>query len=156
MYPTCADKSCFRFSYIELDQVCYTNPDNVHFLGLYSRIWNLFLHQSAPPVQSPCNPTITEVAQLSNDAVGAARSIPMGSNQKQRCGSEFAKWHAIYTSKECPGEWRQTSADLKLLYHKWFHHVRHHVHDGHCTGEFATVIWRLDSVTVSFSGYFRR
>ena len=27
-----------------------------------------------------------------------------------------------------------------------------HVHDGHCTGEFATVIWRLDSLTVSFHG----
>ena len=39
----------------------------------------------------------------------------MGSNQKQRCGSEFAKWHAIYTPEECADEWRQNNADLKLL-----------------------------------------
>ena len=36
------------------------------------------------------------------------------------------------------------------LCHEWFHHFRHHVHDGHWTGEFATVIWRLDCFTVSF------
>ena len=39
----------------------------------------------------------------------------MGSNQKQRCGSEFAKWHDIYTPKECADKWRQHNADLKLL-----------------------------------------
>ena len=48
----------------------------------------------------------------------------------------------------------QNNTDLKLLCHEWFHHVRHHVHDGHCTGEFATVIWRLESSTVSFRGDF--
>ena len=119
-------------------------------LGLYSRIWYLFLHQSAPPVGSPCNPTNREVAQLSNDAMDATWLFPMGSNQKQRCCSEFTKWHDIYTPEECADEWRQSNADFKLLCHEWIHHVRHHVHDGHCIGEFATVIWRLDSFTVSF------
>ena len=41
--------------------------------------------------------------------------ILMGSKQKQRCGSEFAKWHAIYTPEECADKWRQNNADLKLL-----------------------------------------
>ena len=41
--------------------------------------------------------------------------IPMESNQKQRCGSEFAKWHDIYTPEECADEWRQHNADLKVL-----------------------------------------
>ena len=36
-------------------------------------------------------------------------------NQKQLCGSEFAKWHDIYTPEECADEWRQNNADLKLL-----------------------------------------
>ena len=40
--------------------------------------------------------------------------------------------------------------------HEWFHHVRHHVYDGHWTGEFATVTWRLHCFTVSFSGNVRR
>ena len=48
-------------------------------------------------------------------AVGAVLFIPMGSNQNQRCGSEFAKLHDIYTPEECAGEWRQNNADLKLL-----------------------------------------
>ena len=64
---------------------------------------------------------------------------------------EFAKLHDIYTQDG----WRQNNADLNLLRREWFHHVRHHVHDGHCTGEFATVIWRLDSFTVSFPGDVR-
>ena len=41
------------------------------------------------------------------------------------------------------------------LHHEWFHHVRHHVHDGHWTGEFATVIRRLHCFTVSFRGDVR-
>ena len=39
----------------------------------------------------------------------------MGSNQKQRCGSEFTKWHNIYTPEESANESRQNNADLKLL-----------------------------------------
>ena len=38
------------------------------------------------------------------------------------------------------------------LCHEWFHCFRRHVHDGHWTGEFATVIWRLHCFTVSFHG----
>ena len=49
----------------------------------------------------------------------------------------------------------RNNADSKLLCHEWFHYVRHHVHDVHCTGEFATVIWRLHSFTVSFRGDIR-
>ena len=41
------------------------------------------------------------------------------------------------------------------LCHEWFYHVRHHVHDGHWTGEYATVIWRLHCFTVSFRGDVR-
>ena len=41
------------------------------------------------------------------------------------------------------------------LCHEWFHHFRHHVHDGHWTGKFATVIWRLHCFTVSFRGDLR-
>ena len=40
----------------------------------------------------------------------------------------------------------------RAVCHEWFHHFRHHVHDGHWTGEFATVIWRLHCFTVSFCG----
>ena len=74
------------------------------------------------------------------------RWVPLDSSRRRttknrRCGSEFAKWNDIYIPEECEDEWRQNNADLKLLCHEWFHHhVRYHVHDGHCSGEFATVI----------------
>ena len=41
------------------------------------------------------------------------------------------------------------------LCHEWFHHVRHHVHDGNWTWEFVTDIWRLHCFTVSFRGDVR-
>ena len=40
---------------------------------------------------------------------------PDGDSQKQRCGSEFAKWYAIYTPEECADEWRQNNVDFTLL-----------------------------------------
>ena len=154
----CNTFSCWlvllSFLYIELALVCCRNPTMVIVWGLYSRTCYLLFvfYQSAPPVQSPCNLMNREVAQLSNDAVGALRLIPMGNNQNQCCGSELAKWHDICTSEECVDELRQNNADFKLLCHEWFHRVRHHVHVGLFTGEFATVIWRIDSFTVSFRG----
>ena len=81
--------------------------------GLYSRIENLPMHPSASPVRSLCNPTNREIAQLSKAEVGAARLIPMVSNQKQHCGSEFAESHDNYTPKECADERMQNNADFK-------------------------------------------
>ena len=72
-----------------------------------------FLRQSVSPFRSVFNPTNTEVAQLSNN--DAQWLLLMGSNQKQRCGSEFAKWHDIYAREKCADEWRQNNTDLKLL-----------------------------------------
>ena len=61
--------------YIELALVCCTNPNNVNCFGTI------------------LNPTNTEVAQLSNkDPLSVLLHPPrLGSNQKQRCGSGFAK-----------------------------------------------------------------
>ena len=73
--------------------------------------------ESVPPVRSIFNPANTEIAQLSNQrrvVRGAAPFWWPGSNQKQRCGSDFAKWH-IFTPEECADGWRQNNADLKLL-----------------------------------------
>ena len=65
-------------------------------------------------------------------------------------------WH-LYTrgvrgrmkAKQC---WFKVTRELC---HEWFHHFRHHVHDGHWTGEFATIIWCLHCFTVSFCGDVR-
>ena len=58
-------------------------------------------------------------------------------------------------SEERASEWSQNNADFKLLCRECFHHIRHHVHESHCTGEFAKVVWRQDSFTVSFRGDVR-
>ena len=150
--------------YIELALVCCTNRENVHCFGTIFPNLNFVFASicAARPVhiQSDQYRSCSTVKQ--RRAVGAAPFISMGNNQKQRCGSEFAKWHDIYTPEECADEWRQNIADLNLLenyvmngFPRWFHHVRHHVHDGHWTGEFATVIWCLHCFTVSFRGDVR-
>ena len=85
--------------------------------------------------------------------------IPMGSNQKQGCGSEFAKKAWCLYTRGVRGRMKAKQRWFKVtreLCHEWFHHFRHHVHDGHWTGEFATVIWRLHCFAVSFRGDVRR
>ena len=114
-----------------------------------------FLPQSVPPARCIFNPTNTEVAQLSTTwrrAIGAPR------NQKQRCGSEFANLTSYLYTRGVRGRMKAKQRWFKVtreLCHEWFHHFRHHVHDGHWTGEFATVIWRLHCFTVSFRGDVR-
>ena len=71
------------------------NPDNVHCFETIFRV----------PIQFENK----EVAQLSSDKVGPARLIPMGRNKKQRCNSEFAKRHDIYTPEKCVNEWIQNT-----------------------------------------------
>ena len=80
--------------YTELALVCCTNPNNVNCFGTIIPESKLcFCVQSEPPARSILNPTNTEVAQLSNkDPLSELLHPPrLGSNQKQRCGSGFAK-----------------------------------------------------------------
>ena len=79
--------------YIELALVCCTNPNNVNCFGTIFSNLNVVLRQSEPPARSILNPTNTEVAQLSNkDPLSVLLHPPrLGSNQKQRGGSGFAK-----------------------------------------------------------------
>ena len=65
-------------------------------------------------------------------------------------------WY-LYTRGVC-GRMKAKQRWFKVtreLCHERFHHFRHHVHDVHWTGEFATVIWRLHCFTVSFRGDIR-
>ena len=66
------------------------------------------LSRPSGPYRSDLKRSCSTVKQ--RRAVGAAPS-----NRKQRCGSEFAKWHDIYTPEECADEWRQYNADFKLI-----------------------------------------
>ena len=102
--------------YIELAVVCCTNPDNVHCFGTILPNLNFVFVSicAARPVHIQSEQYKSSTVKQRR-AVGAAPFIPMRSNQKQRCGSELAKWHDIYTLEECADEWRQNNADLKLL-----------------------------------------
>ena len=103
-------------------------------------------------VQSPSSHhAIRRIEKLPNcqlvnhRGMSAAQLIPMRNNQKQRRNSEFAKWHDTFTPVECADEWMQNNADFKWLCHEWLHHD---VHDSHSV----TMVWRVDSFTVSFPG----
>ena len=84
----------------------------------------------------------------------SAPFIPMGSNQKQRCGSEFTKWHDIYTPEECVDEWRQNNVDLKLLENCVIYgFIMFGIMLMTATGlANSPVIWRLHCFTVSLHG----
>ena len=138
---------------IVLTLVCYRNLNNVHFGG------NIFTKQ-------PLNPSGTSVAPSIWDwrscpTIKLPWWIPLGwspnggASKKQRCDSQFVKWHDINTSEECADEWMLNNADFNWLCHEWFHHARHHVHDDHSIGYLATIFWRLDSFIVSFRGVVR-
>ena len=80
--------------YTELALVCCTNPNNVNCFGtIFPNLNFVFASNFEPPARSILNPTNTEVAQLSNkDPLSELLHPPrLGSNQKQRCGSGFAK-----------------------------------------------------------------
>ena len=130
--------------------MCCTNPDSVQCFGI------IF-------------PNVKFVFA----SICAARPVPMQSDQYRSCWTVkrhrwwvllgSSRWGATKTAlwlrvremtwylytRGVRGQIKaKKNADLKLLCHERFHHVRHHVHDGHCIGEFATVIWRLYLFTV--------
>ena len=89
----------FSSLYIELAMVCCTNPDDVHCFGTIFPNLNFVFASicTTRPVhiQSDQYRSCSTVKQ--RRAVGAAPFIPMQSNQKQRCGSEFAKTRSCST-----------------------------------------------------------
>ena len=118
------------------------------------------MHQDPLLVASICayifNPTNTEVAQLSTTwrrVVGAAPGIHPDGEQPKTVLWLWVReitWY-LYT------RWVRGRMKAKQRYREWFHHFRHHVHDGHWTGEFATVIWRLHCRTPQWArGQFTR
>ena len=116
--------------YTELALVCCTNPDTVNCFGnIFPNLNFVFVSIcAARPVHFQSEQFRSCWTVKQRCAVGAAPHILIWSNQKQRCGSEFAKWQDIYTPEECADGWRQNNADLKLLKNSVMngHHVRHH------------------------------
>ena len=114
--------------YIELALVCCTDPENV------------------PGGPYPRQPDQYRSYLSKNDA-------------RWLLGPWTGLWHGVremtwylYTIGVC---WRMKAKQrwfkvTRELCHEWFH-VRYYVHDGHWTGEFAPVIWRIHCFTVSFT-----
>ena len=124
-----ADQSCYFVC--RLCKHCCRNFNNVHcFRTIFPNRNSAFASFCiACPVPMKYENTRN---CLTAECRGGCRSVdPDGEYPKQRCNSEFAKWHDIYTPNECADELMQNNADFKWLYHEWFHHVRHHDHDGH-------------------------
>ena len=134
--------------YIELALVCCTNLNNVNCIGtifpnlnfVFASIW------AARPVHIESDQYRSCSTVKQGPAVGATPSknsaVALGSRNDM-----ISIHQRSARTNEGKQRWFKVTRELC---HEWFHHFRHHVHDGHWTGEFATVIWRLHCFTVSF------
>ena len=140
--------------YIELALVCSTNHNQINCFGtifpnlnfVFASIW------AARPVHIESDQYRSCSTIKQGPAVGATPSTQIGEQPKKRRVREIT-WY-LYT-RGVRGRMKAKQRWFKVtreLCHEWFHHFRHHVHDSHWTGEFATVIWRLHCFTVSFRG----
>ena len=146
--------------YIELALLCCTNPNNVNCFGtifpnlnfVFASIW------AASPVHIESDQYRSCSTVKQGPAVSATPSTPIGEQPKTAlwlwvCEITcylYTRWvHGRMKTKQ---RWFKVTRELS---HEWFLHFRHHVHDRHWTGEFATVIWRLHCFTVSFRGDVR-
>ena len=131
-----------------------TNPDNVNCFGTIFPNLNLVF-------ASIC---ATRPVHIQSDQYRSCSTV----NQQHAVDGEQPKttlwlwvcemtWY-LDTRRVC-GRMKAKQRWFKVtreLCDEWFHHIWRYVHDGHWTGEFATVIWRLHCFTVSFLGDVRR
>ena len=141
--------------YIELALVCCTNPNNVICFGtifpnlnfVFASIW------AARPVHIESDQYRSCSTVKQGPAVGATPSTLIGEQPKTALWFWVREITCYLYTRGVRGRMKAKQRWFKVtreLCHEWFHHFRHHVHDGHSTGEFATVIWRLHCFTVSF------
>ena len=134
---------------IELALVCCMNPNNVNCFGtifpnqnfVFASIW------AARPVHIESDKYRSCSTVKQGPAVGATPSTPIGLWVREITWYLYTR--AVHGWMKAKQLWFKVTWELC---HEWFHHFWHHVHDGHWTREFATVIWRLHCFTVSFHG----
>ena len=136
------------------------NPNNVNSFGaifpnlnvVFASIW------AARPVHFESDQYRSCSTVKQGPAVGATPSTPIGEQPKtalwlwvrEITWYLYTRW--VHGRMKAKHHWFKVTREVC---HEWFHNFRHHVHDGHWTGEFATVIWRLHCFTVSFRGDVR-
>ena len=111
-----------------------------------------------PPARYIFNPTNTKVSQLSTTWRRAPGIHPDGEEPITALWLWVREITWCLYTRGVRGRMKAKQRWFKVtreLCHEWIHYFRHHVHDGHWTGEFATVIWRLHCSTVSFRGDVR-
>ena len=151
--------------YIELSLMCCTNPNNVNCFGTIFRNLNFVFASiwAARPVHIESDRPIQKLLNCQTRTCCRCYSIHPDwgatNNSAVALGSQNNMISIHRRSAPCYA-WRMKAKQrwfkvTRELCHEWFHHFRHHVHDGHWTGEFATVIWCLHCFTVSFRGDVR-
>ena len=144
--------------------MCCANPDNVHCFGTIFPNLNFVFASvcAARPVHiqsdqyRSCS-TVNNVIVTTRGARGATPGIhPDGEQPKTALWLWVREitWY-LYT-RGVRGRMKAKQRWFKVtreLCHEWFHHFRHYVHDGHWTGEFATINspQSFDAYTVSQS-----
>ena len=142
--------------YIELALVCFTNPDNVYCFGTIFPTLNFVFASicAAHPVHIQSE-QYRSCSTVNNVTTRSRHSSRWGATKNSAVVREitwclYTRW--VRGRMKAKQRWFKVTRELC---HEWFHHFRHHVHDGHWTEEFATVIWRLHCFTVSFRGDVR-
>ena len=140
--------------------MCCTNPNNVNCFGtIFPNLNFVFASISAArPVHIESDQYRSCSTVKQGPAVGATSSTPIGEQPKTALWLWVRKitWY-LYT-RGVRGRMKAKQRWFKVtreLCHEWFHHFRHHVHDGHWTGEFVTVIWRLHALFHSLVPWWR-
>ena len=98
------------------------------------------------PIQTLFNCQTMRWVPLSSSGWGATKTVPWLLSLQNNIIS-------IHQGSAHANEGKQRRFKVII---SWMVYVLHHVHDGHCTGEFTTIIWRLHSFTVSFCGDVHR
>ena len=149
--------------YIELALVCYTNPNNVNCFGtIFPESKLCFcVNSSRPPGPYWIRP-IQKLLNCQTRTRCRCYSIhpdcPIGEQPKTALWLWVREITCYLYTRGVRGRMKAKQRWFKVtreLCHEWFHHFRHHVHDGHWIGEFATFFWRLHCFTVSFRGDVR-
>ena len=146
--------------YIELALVCCTNPNNVNcFRTIFPNLNLVFASiWAARPVHIESDQYRRCSTVKQGPAVGASPSTPIWEQPKTALWLWVREITCYLYTRGVRGRMKAKQRWFKVtrkLCHEWFHDFRHHVHDGHWTREFATVIWRLHCFTVSFRGDVR-
>ena len=126
--------------------------------GLLSKQWTSIRHILSLLVTANACVHVTAYVAVRRSLSTTYTAVVLGLLLRQYVSYQFGVWAGYLYTRGLRERMKAKQRWFKVtreLCHEWFHHFRHHIHDGHWNGEFATVICRLHCFTVSFRSNVR-